>query len=142
MAFFDQDKIYVPCGFDRVVKANIQNLVDTHKNRIAHQLEDLQLKLRVLEIIEELKKGEKIKKLVDFTTKEAVDYIVNKFKTTEDVATKVFQKPLSYLTKEHLQEIEDLKSAIADLQNDDSDIFEFLTKKYKSIKSDLKKVLK
>ena len=30
MAFFDQNHIYVPCGFDKVVKTNIQYLIDTH----------------------------------------------------------------------------------------------------------------
>lgn len=134
MAFFDQNKIYVPCGFDKVVKTNLQYLIDTHKNRISHQIEDLSLKLKVLEIIEELKKGNSIKKLVDLSCEDAIEYISVEYKTTKDVASKVFQKPLSYLTKEHIVEIEDLKDKIKNLEEDNRDIFEFLIKKYKDVK--------
>lgn len=141
MAFYDADNIYVPCGFDRVVKSNIQYLIDTHSNRIIKQLQDLRLKLRVLEIIEDLKAGNRIKKLVEMSTTEAVSYIAKAYKTTEDVASKVFQKPLSYLTKAHVQEIIDLQNEIKVLEDDQSDIFEFLIKKYKDIRKDIKKQL-
>jgi hypothetical protein len=46
---------------------------------------------------------------------------------------------MSYLTKAHDQEITDLQNIISDLENDQSDIFEMLTKKYKTMKQ---KVLK
>lgn len=141
MAFYDADNIYVPCGFDRVVKSNIQYLIDTHSNRIIKQLQDLRLKLRVLEIIEDLKAGNRIKKLVEMSTTEAVSYIAKAYKTTEDVASKVFQKPLSYLTKAHVQEIIDLQNEIKALEDDQSDIFEFLIKKYRDIRKDIKKQL-
>ena len=137
MAFFDQEKIYVPCGFHSVVKANLQYLIDTHRNRISHQINDLKLKLKVLEIIELLKKGDNLKKLVDFDNNGAVQYICDKYKVEKDIASKVMQKPLSYLTKEHSQELIDLKSNINGLENDDRDIYEFLIKKYK----DLRKIL-
>ena len=52
MAFFDEEKIYVPCSFHKVVKSNLQFLIDTHQNRITKQLEQLKIKLRVLEVIE------------------------------------------------------------------------------------------
>ena len=137
MAFFDQEKIYVPCGFHNVVKANLQYLINTHRNRISHQINDLKLILKVLEIIELLKKGHNLKKLVDFDNNGAVQYICDKYKVEKDIASKVMQKPLSYLTKEHSQELIDLKSNINDLENDNRDIYEFLIKKYK----DLRKIL-
>jgi hypothetical protein len=43
------------------------------------------------------------------------------------------------LTKEHQKEITDLKNIISELENDQSDIFEMLSKKYKLLKQ---KVLK
>ena len=141
MAFFDQEKIYVPCGFYQVVKANLTYLINTHKNRIAHQIDDLKAKLRVLEIIELLKRDGSVKKLVDLNHEEALDYIVTKYTTTKNIATKVFQKPLSYLTKEHAQEIIDLKQEIECLENDNRDIYEFLVKKYKEIRKKLVKEL-
>ena len=134
MAFFDQDKIYVPCGFYNVVKANLSYIIETHKNRIACQLDSLRLKLKVLEVIELLKKENAIKNLVDFYYEDAIKYIMKKYDVLEDIASKVLQKPISYLTKEHLQEIIDLKNNIKELEEDDRDIFEFLIKKYKDLK--------
>ena len=142
MAFFDSEKIYVPCSFDKVVRANLNYVINTHKNRIEHQISDLQLKLKVLEIIEDLKVSNSIKKIAEMETEEAYDFIIKKYKTTRDVAVKVFQKPLSYLTKEHLQELEDLKNKIAELELDSKDIFEFLLKKYKNLKKEIGKVTK
>ena len=142
MAFFDSEKIYVPCSFDKVVKANLQYVIGTHKNRIKNQITDLKLKLKVLEIIEDLKVSNNIKKIAEMETSEAYEFIMKKYKTEKEVAVKVFQKPLSYLTKEHLQELEDLRNQILELENDDKDIFEFLLKKYKALKKDVDKVIK
>ena len=142
MAFFDSEKIYVPCSFDKVVKANLQYVIGTHKNRIKNQITDLKLKLKVLEIIEDLKVSNNIKKIAEMETSEAYEFIMKKYKTEKEVVVKVFQKPLSYLTKEHLQELEDLRNQILELENDDKDIFEFLLKKYKALKKDVDKVIK
>ena len=77
--------------------------------------------------------------LFDFNHDEAVNWIVTKFKVDNEISTAVLQKPISYLTKEHLDEIEKLKDDIKKLEDDDSDIYEFLNKKYQEMK---KKVLK
>lgn len=142
MAFFDEDKIYVPCSFNKVVRTNLQYLIDTHQNRISKQLEQLRVKLRVLEIIEEMKKSNTFKSLFDLDNAEALKYIQTTYKVDEDIASKVLQKPLSYLTKEHDQEIIDLLNDIAELENDKNDIYEFLTKKYKAMKKELSAVIK
>ena len=57
------------------------------------------------------------------------------------IYSKVLQKSISYLTKAHLDEIEDLKNKIIELEKDKSDIFEFLIKKYKNIKKEIKRQL-
>ena len=142
MAFFDEDKIYVPCSFNKVVRANIQFLIDTHQNRIAKELEQLRIKLRVLEIIEEMKKGNALKGLFDLDYNSALEYIQSKYKTDKDIASKVLQKPLSYLTKEHGQEIIDLQENIKSLEADKNDIYDFLTRKYKALKKELTPVIR
>lgn len=139
MAFYDMDKIYVPCSFDKVVKSNLQYLIDTHKNRISHQVIELKLKLRVLEVIEEMKHNDDLKFIVDATMEEAIHHLCVKYNVDKDIANKVLQKSISYLTKVHLDEIIDLKSKIEELENDSRDIFEFLSKKYKDIKKEIKK---
>ena len=131
----------MPCGFHSVVKANLQYLIDTHKNRLNHQISELKNKLRVLEIIEAMKQSGNIKQLVEFSFDEAIKYITEKYQTTKDIASKVLQKPISYLTKEHLKEIEDLENDIKLLEEDDRDIYEFLIKKYKNLKKLITKEL-
>jgi hypothetical protein len=139
LAFFDQDHIYVPCSFDMVVKSNLNYLIETHTNRLIHQIQDNKEKLEVLQIIEKLKKTNNWKAIFDLTYDDACNWLQTQFKCSQETAAAVLRKPISYLTKEHQQEINDLIDIINELENDQSDIFEMLTKKYKAIKQ---KVLK
>ena len=142
MAFFDKDKIYVPCGFDKVVKANIGYLIKTHNNRITIQLQQLKDKLEVLQVIEKMKKTNFVKQLAEMDYDAAVQYIVNNYNCSDNCATKVLQKPISYLTKEHHQEIVDLETDIKNLETDKKDIYEFLLRRYKELRVELNKLLK
>lgn len=139
LAFFDQDHIYVPCSFDLVVKSNLSYLIETHTNRLIHQIRDNKEKLEVLQIIEKLKKTNNWKAIFDLTYDDACSWLQTQFKCSQETSAAVLRKPISYLTKEHQQEINDLLNVISELENDQSDIFEMLTKKYKAIKQ---KVLK
>ena len=142
MAFYDRDKIYVPCSFDKVIRTNIQYLIDTHKNRIKKELEDLEEKLAVLEIIERIKLKNYTKQFIELDYEGAVEFMCNTFKCSRVQASKVLQKPISYLTKEHKKEIEDLENQIAELKNDQDDIFEFLAKKYKALRKDISSLIR
>lgn len=142
MAFFDEEKIYVPCSFNKVVRTNLQYLIETHQNRITKELEQLRIRLRVLEIIEEMKRGNALKGLFDLDYNSALEYIQSKYKADKDIASKVLQKPLSYLTKEHGQEIIDLQEDIKSLEADKNDIYEFLSRKYKALKKELTPVIR
>lgn len=139
LAFFDQDHIYVPCSFDLVVKSNLQYLIETHTNRLAHQIKDNQEKLEVLQIIEKLKKTNNWKAIFDLSYDDACTFLQKTFKCSVETSQAVLRKPISYLTREHQQEITDLQNIINELENDQSDIFEMLLKKYKMLKQ---KVLK
>lgn len=141
LAFFDQNHIYVPCSFDMVIKSNISYLIDTHTNRLTCQIKDNKEKLEVLQIIEKLKKTNNWKDLFDLSYEDACAYLQKTFKCSLEIAQAVLRKPISYLTKEHKQEIIDLQNLIDELENDKSDIFEMLTKKYKSLKQKLAKNL-
>ena len=89
-----------------------------------------------------MKKGNALKTLFDCELSGAIAFIVEKYKVSSDIANKVLQKPMSYLTREHGQEIIDLQNEIKDLETDQSDIYEFLTKKYKAIKKEINAVIK
>lgn len=138
MAFFDLDKIYVPCGFRKVVKQNIQYIIETHKNRISKQINDYQRKLDVLTTIELLKSGNHLNNLFSLEYDKAVEFI-SKLCNDEDIAKSVLQKPMSYLTKAHQKEITDLQDTISKLKDEDKDIYQFLQETYKEMK---KKVAK
>jgi topoisomerase-4 subunit A len=141
LAFFDQDHIYVPCSFDLVVKSNLSYLIETHTNRLVHQISDNSEKLEVLQIIEKLKKTNNWKSIFDLSYEDACAFLSDTFDCSIEVAQAVLRKPISYLTKEHQQEITDLQNIIAELENDQSDIFEMLLKKYKAIKQKVVKDL-
>jgi hypothetical protein len=134
LAFFDQNHIYVPCSFDFVVKSNINYLIETHTNRLTNQIKDNKEKLEVLQIIEKLKKTNNWKAIFDLSYEDACSYLQTTFKCSAEISQAVLRKPISYLTKEHQQEIIDLQNIISELENDQSDIFEMLLKKYKSMK--------
>lgn len=141
LAFFDQEHIYVPCSFDMVVKSNISYLIDTHTNRLSCQIADNKAKLEVLQIIEKLKTTNNWKAIFDLSYDDACDFLCKTFKCNLEIAQAVLRKPISYLTKEHKQEIVDLQQLISDLETDKSDIFEMLLKKYKDLKQKVIKVI-
>lgn len=134
LAFFDQNHIYVPCSFDKVVKANLQYLINTHHTRLTHQIQENKDRLEVLQIIEKLKATDNWKSVFDLSYEAAISWLVKTFNCSDEVAQNVFKKPISYLTKAHTKEITDLIALISELENDKSDIFEMLLKKYKTIK--------
>lgn len=143
MAFFDEEKIYVPCSFDKVVRTNLQYLINTHKTKIKSELEVARNRLHILEIIEGLKRKNLIKSLFELDYEGAVQFIVDNFKnTTDNDASKVLQKPISYLTKEHGKEIEELKNEITQLENYTQNIFDYMVEKYKTLKKELNPILK
>ena len=141
LAFFDQNHIYVPASFDLVVKSNLNYLIETHSNRLTHQIKDNQDKLTVLQIIEKLKKTNNWKAIFDLSYDDACNFLQTTFKCTQEIAQAVLRKPISYLTKEHHKEIIDLQNVINGLENDQSDIFEMLSKKYKIMKREIAKVI-
>lgn len=141
MAFFDENKIYVPCGFDKVVKANLEHLIETHMNRISKQLDIMKNKLLVLQIIENLKTDNNLHELFKLNHTNAIKFISNKYNVSDDISNKVLQKPISYLTKEHDNEITTIIKNINDLENDQNDIYDYLLKKYKLMRKEMIKVI-
>ena len=142
MAFYDADKIYVPCSFNKVVRSNIEYLIDVHQRRLADELLKAQSHLTVLMIIEGLKKRNLVKSLFDLSYDDAVAFLMKHFKCTDNDATKVLQKPISYLTREHQKEIEDLEALIESLKTSQQNIYDYLLDKYKAIKKELSAVVK
>ena len=142
MAFYDKTKIYVPCSFNKVVRSNLQYLIETYQRRLSDELIRTQSHLTVLMIIEGLKKRNLVKSLFDLSYDDAVAFLIKHFKCTDNDASKVLQKPISYLTREHQQEIEDLEALIEQLKHSQQNIYTYLLDKYKAIKKELSPIVK
>lgn len=142
MAFYDAEKIYVPCSFNKVVRSNLQYLIETHNKRLECELIQTKNKLNILLIIEGLKKKNLVKSLFELDYDGAVQFIVEHFDCTDNDASKVLQKPISYLTKEHGKEIEDLQIQIKDLISNKENIYDYLITKYKTIKKEINSIIK
>lgn len=142
MAFYDTEKIYVPCSFNKVVRSNLQYLIETHNRRLESELTQTKNKLNILLIIEGLKKKNLVKSLFELDYEGAIEFIVQTFKCTDNDASKVLQKPISYLTKEHGKEIEDLQVQIKDLISNKENIYDYLITKYKTIKKEINSIIK
>ena len=93
-------------------------------------------------IIEGLKKRNLVKSLFELDYAGAVAFLVKHFKCTENDASKVLQKPISYLTKEHGKEIEELEAEIESLQKNQANIYDYLIEKYKAIKKEINAIIK
>lgn len=138
--FFNEGKI-IKCGFEYSLKESLKYTMKAYQNKLQKELEDLKKKLLILETIERIKKDGNIKDLVSLTLNEAVKHISDKYKVDEEISKQVLQKPISYLTREHQEEIESLRKEIENRETDLSDIYEFMAKKYKSLKNKIEKVM-
>lgn len=142
MAFYDAKKIYVPCSFNKVVRSNIEYLIETHSRKLEHDLINTKNRLTILMIIEGLKKRNLIKALFELDYEGAIDFLIKNFKCTDNDASKVLQKPISYLTKEHIKEIEDLEAEIVNLKSFKENIYDYLLNKYILIRKELQSAIR
>ena len=143
MIFFDENnKILNPCSFNYVVQQGIKYQIRVNKSRIKNQILQLNNKLLILQIIEKMKKDKLIIKMVEMTHDESIDFLSDTYKIDREISKQVLQRPISYLTKEHYQEIVDLENEINSLKDEEKDLFEYLLKKYKELRKEMCKILK
>lgn len=138
MAFFDENHIYVPCGFDTVVKKNLEFLIKTHKSKLKREIEETTNRITVLDVIQKIRDNKDMNKMIKFNKEKAIEFISNKYKVSKEDAGKILQKPISYLTKSHDEELKDLQLKLDNINESDSNIYKYLLDIYKEIKSDMK----
>lgn len=138
--FFRGNKI-VKCGFDYSIKESLKYLIETYQNKLTLELEALKNKLLILETIEKIKKDGNIKELVSLTLEEAANHISKKYKVDIEISKQVLSKPISYLTKEHQEEIDNIRNNIKENEKDLNNIYDYLINKYKDLKNKIKKIM-
>ena len=134
MAFFDEKNIYVPCSFDRVVKANLAYVLKVNKAKIADALKREQRKLLILQVIDKLKISG-LNKIFSLDETSAINFIMGNYSCDMEIAKAVLQKPISYLTREHLKEEKELQLKIDELTTHNNDIWEYMLAQYKKVKA-------
>lgn len=142
LCFYKGDKIYISCPFKAVIKENMSYVLETQKKSLIYERNALIEKISILDTIELIKHDDSLRKIIDMSTDEAIIYISNKYNVNSDVANKVMQKPLSYLTKSHLDELANLKFNLKSVEFNINNIFEYMLEKYVSLKKDIKKIIK
>lgn len=142
LCFYNDNKIYISCSFDDVVKANLNYVIETQRNRIISEKTKLNEKLEILNVISLLKSNNDLPDLFELSYDDAIKLITNKYDLNKDIVAKALQKPLSYLTKNHDDEILKVTCDIDTLDSNFNDIYGFLKQKYMDIKKELKSLLK
>jgi len=114
------------CSFDYVVRKSLEYLNEAIDRKFQSELDELQFKKSVLEALDYLKKSSMFKKLPNSSVSEVRGFIEKKFPS--DVSSEVVKKPLSYVTKDHDNELEDILLRIKSLK--DIDRVEYLVNLY------------
>ena len=127
---FAEKGISVFCGFQNVIKRNLEYTIKCCGRKLKHEIDVLQFKLKVLEVIELMKKDGNLIKLVKMTQNEAIEFIKTTYSVVEEQAKSVLGKPISYLTKEHRPEIDALYKDLEITNNRNDDVYAYLTELY------------
>lgn len=139
---FAYNGVAVYAGFHEVIKNCLSYLKECCEKWIDNEIENLSYKITILEIIEQMKKDGSVSKLSTMNREQAIKYIMKTYEALEEQAKSVLSKPLSYLTKEHLSEIKDLKNMYKIFKQRKSDINSYLIERYEELIPEVREVLK
>lgn len=108
---FEYENHVYYCGFDYIVKKNIEYLKKCTIRKYTDYYNKANAKMEVFRAIEDYKKSGELKHIDEMTDNEVIDVIVG-LGYSKDVARKVLDKSTRYLTKSHQNEIDDLQKEI------------------------------
>lgn len=136
---FAEDGIAVFCGLHHAVKKNLEYTIKCCQRKLETEIKDLQFKLSVLKTIQALKlNSRKLKEFIGMDNQQAIKFLMENYNLNEDSAKSVLNKPISYLTREHDEEIKQLEKSIKICEDNNQDIYNYLLEIYKSLLKDVK----
>lgn len=135
--FWSEDRKCVQYGFYEIVEKTLRYLKQCSQKHFTILCQKQEVLVEVLNIISGLKKGDKIKELYTKTKAESCQYLQTEFNCSEEIASSVLTKSISYLTADHDDEIKDAKAKAKEYEKLSKDPTEHLIEKYKEL---LKKV--
>lgn len=128
----------VHCGVYTNMRYCLQYLVKCANRWAEKSVNDLQYKLAILEVIEQLRKDENVlQKLVKATKTAAIKLLIDKYNIDKEQANSVLSKPISYLTSEHAGELKELKVELKQFKDIKENIYTYLVNKYTELKSEI-----
>lgn len=127
---FDVDQKSVYCPFNYVIEKQMKALNKAIDLKVDTELKNYMKKSELLRALEFFKNEGLFKDLVRKTSEDVVNEMMtykkllscladNKIDLTEELCYNILKKPISYLTKSHNSEIDDIEKNITDLKNHD-----------------------
>lgn len=135
--FWSEDRKCVQYGFYEIVEKTLRYLKQCSQKHFTILCQKQEVLVEVLNIISGLKKGDKIKELYTKTKAESCQYLQTEFNCSEEIASSVLAKSISYLTADHDDEMKEAKAKAQEYKKLSSDSTSYLLEQYKVL---LKKV--
>lgn len=122
----------VYASFEYVVKKSLECLNKAIDKKIETELSRSRRQLTLYETLEKCKSAGVFNNIIEMTTEELIDLILRTSDCSQDIAQDIVKKPISYLTKSHSSEEDDLRSQIKNLE--DHDRKQYLITLYKNFR--------
>lgn len=130
------------CSFNDVVRKNLEYTVWCCSRKLDDDINKLSRQVRILSIIENMKRDGLVSKISSMSLDEAVDMIAKKYSEDRELVLSAFQKrSISYLTREHKQEIDDLNARMQELLKYRENPRDYLRMLYKDLVPKVKSVI-
>ena len=129
----EKDGIVYYSSLDSIIENMLRYLEDCSMRKFSRQLVDLQFRLNIFDAIESLKEKDILSHIDKLSLQELREEIIQLGYTKEE-ATEVSNKPIAYLTKEHIAEKQSLLGEKARYEHSLANIKEYLIERYQSLK--------
>ena len=106
--FADEESNVVYCGLRHIVDTSIKYLKECTVRKFTNMRDKTRKLIDVLKAIEDLKKSGYLSEITKVSSEELSRYIVEELNYPIEIAREVLKKPISYLTRSHLNEIDEL----------------------------------
>lgn len=115
----EEDGCAIHSNFDYSVKKSLECLNKSIDKKNTSDLKRYSYSLKLYEVLELCKSLGIFKDVSSITTEELVMNIIKASSCDEEIARDIVKKPISYLTRSHLSEMDDLKKKISDIETHD-----------------------
>ena len=126
------NKTAVYSSLEYVVEKSLEYLNSVLDTRLDRLLKSYTTQLEIYLAISDLKNSKYLSKLPTYDNNKLINELLNTYNYNKDIWNKVLQKPISYLTKSHDSELEDLRLKINELKSHNRS--EYLINLYQQLK--------